>query len=72
MPSLKCFIGEVQPSHLGQVNNVFLIVAITAVMAIVTAVLTFFVDLVTPAISGNGTQTAADILVATGKMVPGH
>jgi hypothetical protein len=49
---------------LGQVNNVFLIVAITAVMAIVTAVLTFFVDLVAPEITGNVTQTAADAVAA--------
>lgn len=67
MLSLKCSFCEGQPSHLGQVNNVFLIVAITAVMAVVTAVLTFFVDLVTPTITGNSTQTAADALAAVSR-----
>ena len=57
---------------MGQVNNVFLIVAITAVMAIVTSVLTFFVDLVAPAISGNGTQTATDAVAAINQTSRGH
>lgn len=72
MLSLKCSIGEELPAQLGQINNVFLIVAITAVMAIVTAVLTFFVDLVAPSITGNATQTASDILVAVNRSAPGH
>lgn len=49
---------------MGQINNVFLIVAITAVMAIVTAVLTFFVDLVVPNLTGGAAQTATDALAA--------
>lgn len=58
---------------MGQVNNVFLIVAITAAMAIVTAVLTFFVDMISPAITGNGTITAADtIAVVSNQTSIGH
>ena len=57
---------------MGQVNNVFLIVAITAVMAIVTAVLTFFVDLVAPTVTGNATQTASDALLAVNRTARGH
>jgi hypothetical protein len=72
MLSLKCYIGEGQLSQLGQVNNVFLIVAITAVMAIVTAVLTLFVDLVAPTITGNATQTAADAVAAVSRTPRGH
>lgn len=72
MPSLKSSVCEERPSHLGQTNNVFLIVAITAIMAIVTAVLTFYVDMVTPTITGSGTQTAADALAIAGQPGPGH
>ena len=72
MLSLKCSICERQLTHLGQVNNVFLIVAITAVMAVVTAVLTLFVDLVAPTITGNATQTAADALAAVTRASRGH
>ena len=58
---------------MGQINNVFLIVAITAAMAIVTAVLTFFVDMIAPAVTGNGTITAADaIAVASNQTSIGH
>ena len=57
---------------MGQINNVFLIVAITAIMAIVTAVLTFFVDMVTPAFNGNATQTAADAVAFVTRNTRGH
>jgi hypothetical protein len=70
--TLKCSICKGLPAHLGQVNNVFLIVAITAVMAIVTAVLTFFVDLVAPAVIGNSTQTATDALAVMSQTTRGH
>jgi hypothetical protein len=64
MLSLKCSFYEGQAAHLGQINNVFLIVAITAVMAVVTAVLAFFVDLVVPNLTGGAAQTATDVLAA--------
>lgn len=57
---------------MGQVNNVFLIVALTAVMAVVTAVLTFFVDLVSPTVTGNSTHTAADVLALVTRTTRGH
>ena len=57
---------------MGQVNNVFLIVALTAVMAVVTAVLTFFVDLVAPTVTGNSTHTAADVLALVTRTTRGH
>lgn len=72
MLSLKCSICKGLPSHLGQVNNVFLIVALTAVMAVVTAVLTFFVDLVAPTVTGNTTHTAADVLALVTRTTRGH
>jgi hypothetical protein len=57
---------------LGQVNNVFLIVAITAVMAIVTAVLAFFVDVIAPVFTGNTTQTAGDAVAIAVPKASGH
>lgn len=53
---------RVVAADLGQVNNVFLLVAITALMAIATTVLAFLADVLPSAISGNATQTAADTL----------
>jgi hypothetical protein len=72
MLRLKCSICEGQASHLGQVNNVFLIVAITAIMAVVTAVLTFFVDLVVPNVTGGAAQTATDALAVMTRASLGH
>ena len=57
---------------MGQINNVFLIVAITAIMAIVTAVLAFFVDMVAPAFNGSATQTATDAVAIVAKSNTGH
>ncbi|MGI0024702.1 MAG: hypothetical protein ACREA4_06095 [Nitrososphaera sp.] len=57
---------------MGHVNNVFLIVAITAIMAVVTAMLTFFVDLVAPTITGNATHSAADALAVMTRTTRGH
>jgi hypothetical protein len=52
---------------LGQVRNVLIILGITALMAIATSVLAYFVDLVPSALDGNSTRVAANaaILQAT-------
>jgi len=47
---------------LGQVGNVLIILGITALMAIATAMLAYFVDLVPSALDGNSTQVAASAL----------
>ena len=47
---------------LGQINNVLIILAITMLMAVVTAALAYFADLIPSAI--NGTQIASNTLVA--------
>lgn len=47
---------------LGQINNVLIILAITMLMAVVTAVLAYFADLIPSAI--NGTQITSNTLVA--------
>lgn len=57
---------------MGQVHNVFLIVVLTAIMAIVTAVITFFVDMVTPALTSNVHAGAADALVILTRTSRGH
>jgi hypothetical protein len=41
---------------LGQISNVLIILAITMIMAVVTAILAYFADLIPSAI--NGTQVA--------------
>lgn len=46
---------------LGQINNVLIILAITMLMAVVTAVLAYFADLIPSAI--NGTQIASNVSV---------
>lgn len=70
MLRLKCSICRVQPEHMKQVNNVFLIVAITALMAILTAIITFFVDMLPPAL--NGTKSAADAVAIAIQRTWGH
>jgi len=47
---------------LGQINNVLIILAITMLMAVVTAVLAYFADLIPSAI--NSTQIALNTSVA--------
>lgn|GEM_PF-1556126 len=47
---------------MGQVGNVLIILGITALMAIATAMLAYFVDLVPSALDGNSTQVAASAL----------
>lgn len=47
---------------LGQINNVLIILAITMLMAVVTAVLAYFADLIPSAI--NGTQITSNTSVA--------
>ncbi len=44
---------------MGQVSNVLIILGITALMAIATAMLAYFVDLVPSALDGNSTRVAA-------------
>lgn len=48
---------------MGQINNVLIILAITMLMAVVTAVLAYFADLIPSAI--NGTQIASNMSVGT-------
>lgn len=45
--------------HMGQVGNVLIILGITALMAIATTMLAYFVDLVPSALDGNSTRVAA-------------
>jgi hypothetical protein len=45
---------------LGQVGNVLIILGITALMAIATTMLAYFVDLVPSALDGNSTRVAAN------------
>ncbi len=47
---------------LGQINNVLIILAITMLMAVVTAMLAYFADLIPSVI--NGTQIALNTSVA--------
>jgi hypothetical protein len=49
--------------ELGQINNVLIILAITMVMAMVTAVLAYFADMIPSAI--NGTQISSNMSVGT-------
>lgn len=58
--------------ELGQVNNVFLIVMITAVMAIATSIIAVLADLLPAAFSGNSSQPVADALVNSTIASPGH
>lgn len=47
---------------MGQINNVLIILAITMLMAMVTAILAYFADLIPSAI--NGTQIAPNMSVS--------
>ncbi|MCI0561581.1 MAG: hypothetical protein MN733_24090 [Nitrososphaera sp.] len=47
---------------MGQVNNVLIILGITALMAIITTVLAYFVDLIPSAVNGSGSRLATSIL----------
>jgi hypothetical protein len=47
---------------LGQIYNVLIILAITLLMAVVTAVLAYFADLL-PSVIDNGTRVAANISI---------
>lgn len=43
-------------------NNVLIILGITALMAIITTVLAYFVDLIPSAVNGSGSRLATSIL----------
>lgn len=46
--------------EMGQINNVFLIVVITALMAVATAILAFLADIVPTLLGGNIAKVAGD------------
>lgn len=48
---------------MGQINNVLIILAITMLMAMVTAVLAYFADMIPSAM--NGTQISSNLSVGT-------
>jgi hypothetical protein len=49
---------------LGQVNNVLIILAITLLMAVVTALIAYFADVV-PAVVDNGTHLASNTSIGS-------
>lgn len=52
------------PQDLRLVNNVLLILGVAALMAIVTAVLAYFVDIIPSAIGGSGTRVTSNAIVS--------
>lgn len=49
---------------MGQVNNVLIILAITLLMAVVTALIAYFADVV-PAVVDNGTHLASNTSIGS-------
>lgn len=58
--------------HMRQINNVFLIVAITALMAIATAVLAFLADIVPTVLGGNAARIAGGSIAGAAVEALGH
>ncbi|HKX82269.1 MAG TPA: hypothetical protein VJL54_08430 [Nitrososphaera sp.] len=57
---------------MGQLQNVFLLVAIAAIMAVATAVLAFLADMLPLTVGGNFAKAASDSLVAPTVAHSGH
>ena len=57
---------------MGQLQNVFLLVAIAALMAVATAVLAFLADMLPLTVGGNFAKAASDSLVAPTVAHSGH
>ena len=57
---------------MGQVQNVFLLVAIAALMAVVTAILAFLADMLPLTVGGNFAKAASDSLAAPTITNSGH